>query len=128
MYERQRAVSVAYLRSKIPIGNDSLAERVSEIGVSQLQKAINQTQSGLSIPDRITRDFLSSIDAVCKSMGHTNAAAKSARLKMLSDALRFGTSAVILTITPDDSNCLRIQIYVEHKTDHPPNALLASDQ
>jgi hypothetical protein len=121
-------VLVTYLRSKIPIGTNSLAERVLEIGVLQLQKAINQTQSGLSVPDCITQDFLSLIDTVCKSVGHTNNAAKSVRLKMLSDAVQFGTSAVFLTNTPNDSYWLLIQINVQHKTDHPPNALLANDQ
>jgi hypothetical protein len=33
MYEHQRAVSVAHLWSKNKVGNDSLAGRVSEIGV-----------------------------------------------------------------------------------------------
>jgi hypothetical protein len=35
-----------------------------------------------------------------------NNAAKSAQLNMLADVVRFGTGAVFLTITPDDSNCL----------------------
>jgi hypothetical protein len=50
-------------------------------------------------------------------MGHTNDAAKSARLKMLADTVRFGTGAVFVTVTPDDSNCLQIKIYVEPKCD-----------
>jgi hypothetical protein len=93
MYERQRAVSVAYLRAKNTLlGNDSFAEHVAGMGVAQLQNAINRTQAGLNVTDRVTREFLKSIDAVCKSMGHTNDAAKSARLKMLADTVRFGTA------------------------------------
>jgi hypothetical protein len=108
MYKKQRAVSIAFLRCKNNIGNDSMVERFSKITVPQLQNAISQTQTGLPIADQNTRELISSVDAVCKSMGHTNDATKSARLKMLSDAVRFGTSAVFFTVTPDDSNCLRI--------------------
>ena len=116
MNERQRAVSVSYLRVMKQMGNDSFAEQIAEMGVEQLQSAINRTHAGLNVPDRVTREFLKSIDAVCKSMGHTNDAAKSARLNMLADAVRFGTGAVFLTVTPDDSNCLRIKIYIEHES------------
>jgi hypothetical protein len=61
-------------------------------------------------------------------MGHTNNAAKSARLNMLADAVRFGTGAVCLTITPDDSNCLQIKIYIEHKSNTSPDPCSTSDK
>jgi hypothetical protein len=60
-------------------------------------------------------------------MGHTNDAARSARLKMLSDAVRFGTSAVFFSVAPDDSNCLCIQVYAEHKADLP-HIISATDE
>jgi hypothetical protein len=63
-----------------------------------------------------------------KSTGHTNDATKSARLKMLSNAVRFGTSAVFFTMTPDDSNCLRIRVYAEHKADCLPHIFSATDK
>jgi hypothetical protein len=55
-------------------------------------------------------------------MGHTNDAAKSAQLNMLANAVRFGTGAVFLTVTPDDSNCLWIQVYIEHESNNSPDA------
>jgi hypothetical protein len=78
MYEKQRAVSVAFLWCKNNVGSDSMAEQFSEITVPQLQNVISQTQTGLPIADQNTRVFIGSVDAVCKSMGHTNDAAKSA--------------------------------------------------
>ena len=106
MYERQCAVSVSYLRAKNKMGDDCFAEHVAGMEVAQLQNAINRTNAGLNVQDRLTKEFLKSIDAVSRSMGHTNEAAKSARLKMLADTVRFGTGAVFLTVTPDDGNCL----------------------
>jgi hypothetical protein len=47
---------------------------------------------------------------------------------MLADAVRFGMGAVFLTVTPDDSNCLRIRIYIEHESDNLPNSRSASDE
>jgi hypothetical protein len=96
--------------------------------MAQLKAAVDRTHAGLPVMDRVSSQFLKSIDAVCKSMGHTNDATKSARLKMLSDSIRFGTSAVFLTVTPDDSNCLRIQIYVQHKCDNPPDPMTATHE
>jgi hypothetical protein len=61
-------------------------------------------------------------------MGHTNDAAKLAQLNMLADAVRFGTSTVFLTVTPDDSNCLRIKIYIEHKSNNSPDPCSASEE
>jgi hypothetical protein len=128
MYKRQRAVSVLYLRVIKQLGNDSFAEQIAEMSVTQLHTAINRAHAGLPIPDRLMNKFLKSINAVCKSMGHTNDAAKSARLSMLADAVRFGTSAVFLTITPDDSNCLQIKIYIEHKSNNSPDPRSASEE
>jgi hypothetical protein len=47
---------------------------------------------------------------------------------MLSDAVQFGTSAVFFTVTPDDSNCLGIRVYAEHKADHLPHIFSATDE
>jgi hypothetical protein len=58
--------------------------------VEQLQNAINRVQSHTPNQDRVTAQLLRSIDAVCKNMGHTNDAAKSARLKLFANTVRFG--------------------------------------
>jgi hypothetical protein len=128
MYERQRAVSVSYLRVIKQLGDDSFGEQIAEMSVPQLQNAINQAHAGLPIPDLLTNEFLKSIDAVCKLMRHTNDAAKLAWFNILADIVQFGTSAVFLTITPDDSNCLQIKIYIEHKSNNSRDPCSASDE
>ena len=61
-------------------------------------------------------------------MGHTAESAKGARSKMLGDMIRFGASAIFLTVTPDDGNSLRIQIFVQQETNEAPDPMLASNE
>ena len=53
-------------------------------------------------------------------MGHTNDAAKSARLKMFANTVRFGQGSIFFTVTPDDGNSFCIQIYVLNDCEDPP--------
>jgi hypothetical protein len=83
-YKRQRGVLITYLDAKNKMGNDSFAEHVAEMGLAQLQNAITRTQAGFNVSDCIsTREFLKSIDAVCKSMGRQISAPE--------NACRYGT-------------------------------------
>ena len=120
MYERQRAVRIAYLRCLHKVGEDSIAEHFANMTIPQLQSAINRAQSHLPLNDSITHQLLRSIDAVCKNMGHSNDAAKSARLKMFANTVRFGQGSIFFTVTPDDGNSFRIQIYVLYDCKDPP--------
>jgi hypothetical protein len=120
MYEKKKAVSIAYLRCLHKEGDGSIAEHFANMSVAQLQNAINREQSHLPSRDRLAGKLLPSVDAVCKNMGHTNDAAKSARLKLFANTVRFGQASVFLTVTPDDSNCFRIKIYVLSKCNDPP--------
>jgi hypothetical protein len=54
MYEKQKAVSVAFLRCINGGGNDSIGERISEISVPQLKQGISRIQAGLPVADRNT--------------------------------------------------------------------------
>ena len=123
MYEKQKAVSIAYLRCLHREGDGTIAEHFASMTVAQLQNAMNRAQSYLPCQDRIAGQLLRSIDAVCKNMAHTNDAAKSAHLKLFANTVRFGQGSIFLTVTPDDSNCFRIKIYVLSKCKHPPTCL-----
>ena len=123
MYEKHKAVSIAYLRCLHKEGDQNIAELFANMTVEQLQNAINRVQSHTPNQDRVTAQLLRSIDAVCKNMGHTNDAAKSARLKLFANTVRFGQGSIFLTVTPDDSNCFRINIYVLSKCKDPPTCL-----
>ena len=94
----------------------------------ELKAAIDRTHAGLTVTNRVCAQFLKSVHAVCKSMGHTAESAKGARSKMLGDMIRFGASAIFLTVTPDDGNSLRIQIFVQQETNEAPDPMLASNE
>ena len=102
------------------VGNDTIGEHFGNMTVAQLETAINRAQSNLPIQDQTAGRLLNSIDAVCKNMAHTNDAAKGARLKLFASMIRFGRASVFFTVTPDDSNCFRIQVYVASKCKAPP--------
>jgi len=110
MYERHHAVSVAYLHCLHKVDDDTIAEHFANMTVAQLQSAINHAQSNLPTNDRIANQLLRSIDAVCKNLGHTNDAAKSAWLKMFANNVCFGQGSIFFTVTPDDGNCFCIKV------------------
>ena len=120
MFERQKAVNVSYLRCINNFGEDSMGEHYASMTVEQLRAAIARRESCLPDKDPITSKFLTSIDAVCKSMGHSSDAAKGARLHVFAETVRLGPGSLFVTITPDDSNQFRIKIYAFGETGPPP--------
>ena len=88
MFERHKAISLAYLQTMHNVGNDTVGEHFGNMTLTELQRAIHQAQSNLSIQDQTAKQFLKSIDAVCKSMAHTNDAAKGARLKLFTNMVQ----------------------------------------
>ena len=85
MFERHKAISLAYLRTMHNVRNDTVGEHFGNMTLTELQRAIHQAQSNLSIQDQTAKQFLKSIDAVCKSMAHTNDATKGAWLKLFTN-------------------------------------------
>ena len=55
--------------------------------------------------------LLGAIDAICKTIPHTNEAAKRARREIETMQHHFGCPTFFLTVTPDDDNHILVQIY-----------------
>ena len=91
MFERQKAISLAYLCCVHKVGNDTVGEHFGNMTVTELERAIHQAQSNLSVQDQIAKQFLNSINVICRSMAHTNDAAKGACLKLFTNMVRFGS-------------------------------------
>ena len=123
MFERHKAISLAYLHCMHKVRNDTVGEHFGNMTLTELERAIHWAQSNLPIQDQTAKQFLKSIDAVCKSMAHTNNAAKGARLKLFANMVRFGCPSIFFKVTPDDRNVFRIQVYIasECKTLHTCN-------
>ena len=64
MYEKHKAVSIAYLRCLHKEGDQNIAELFANMTVEQLQNAINRVQSHTPNQDRVTAQLLRSIDSV----------------------------------------------------------------
>ena len=120
MFERHKAISLAYLRCMHNVGNDTVGEHFGNMTLTELERAIHQAQSNLPIQDQTAKQFLKSIDAVCKSMAHTNDAAKGAWLKLFANMVRFGRPSIFFTVTLDDSNSFWIQVYVDSEHENLP--------
>ena len=94
MFERHKAISLAYLQCMHNVGNDTVGKHFGNMTLTELERAIHQAQSNLSIQDQTAKQFLKSFDAICKSMAHTNDAAKGARLKLFANMVRFGRPSI----------------------------------
>ena len=121
MYERHRAAEVSYLRCNYKSGGSSRAESFASMSVERLKSAVNRSNAHMAVNDAATLQFLNSIEAVSRSMGHTNEAAKQARTRMFSMIAKFGVPAVFFTVTPDDNGSFRIKVNACKESAGPPD-------
>ena len=91
----------------------SHADRYSSMNVRELRNAIAavRTNHPSQYATRAEHQFLSSINATCRNLPHTNEASLEARKIYFSYLMHFGLPAVFLTITPDDQRNYRIVLY-----------------
>ena len=77
---------------------------------------------------RLENQFLSSINATCRNLPHTNEALLDARKIYFSYLMQFGLPAVFLTITPNDQHKYRIVLYALSASEHAalPNVISAN--
>jgi len=61
--------------------------------------------------DETTKSFLKGVATTCRSMGHTEEAAKFARQCMLAMLDYFGLSSLFLSTTPDDECSFRVCLH-----------------
>jgi Helitron helicase-like domain at N-terminus/PIF1-like helicase len=118
--------------------NEHFAEFLTtEITTEQVDAAIHNKRRGTDYQLGRGNSLLGAIDAICKSVPHTNEAANVARRQMETMQHHFGCPTFFLTVTPDDDNHILIQIlsgthfcgpkYVDEMTDDE-NFKLSSDK
>ncbi len=61
--------------------------------------------------DEITNGFLKGVATTCRSMGHTEEAAKFARRCMFAMLDHYGLNSLFVTTSPDDKCSFRVRIY-----------------
>ncbi len=60
--------------------------------------------------DETTKGFLKGVQTMCRSMGHTEEAAKFARRSMFVMLDYFGLNSLFLSTTPDDECSFRVRL------------------
>ena len=87
---------------------------------SKLLQAIENVINGIHNISSTSEDLIQSLKTVCRALPHTNEAARDARSKIYSMSLWFGQPVIFFTISPNDLNNLRIQIYGGNQWDVVP--------
>ncbi len=112
LFERHRILksTVWKCNSKHKVNDPSLGQNFGLMSTLELKRAVNMWHNGVVTSHGVGSHFLKSISAVCKSMCHSNDAAKEARQEMFLMIHKFGLPAIFFTVTPDDSNIFRIKV------------------
>jgi hypothetical protein len=88
----------------------SLGEKLSKLTVQDLEKI--QENNTDNIHDN-TKGLLRAISTSCKSMGHTDEAAKYARRCCFAMLIYYSLNSLFLTTTPDDKCSFRVRLYAK---------------
>jgi len=100
-----------------------------ELTAEEVNVAITQRRNGHTTAGAAPgSQFLSAIDAVTKSVPHTNEAAKRARQDGEAHQHEFGLSHYFLTVTPDDDSSYIIQVYTNRLIDDDTPISSLSDE
>jgi PIF1-like helicase/Helitron helicase-like domain at N-terminus len=110
MFERNRAVSTSWMRGIAPHGAGNYGELFAEMDSEELQMAAKRRDRKDTRGTTVEETFFQCMDAVSRSLAHSNEAAMKARADMFAKITRFGLPALFFTVTPDDQCNFRIQI------------------
>jgi hypothetical protein len=111
---KQNVFTSVIIRANMKASNGkAMAEKYGEMTSEQLQQAISNSRSGSSsaYSTAAAAQYLQSIEAMCRSLPHTNEASAEARRIYFSFLMKFGLPCIFLTITPDDQRNYRIVVY-----------------
>jgi hypothetical protein len=120
VFFRQRILQRSAWQVKAKNVNDVFVNNVATLNPNKLLQAVENVINGVHNISSTSADLISSLKTVCRALPHTNEAARDARSKIYSMSLRFGQPAIFFTISPDDLNNLRIQIYGGNEWDAVP--------
>jgi len=98
----------------------SMGDKFGNMTANELENAITAARQnvGTRFSGQIASYFLSSINASCRSLPHTNEASMEARKIYFSYLIKFGLPCIFLTVTPDDQRNYRIVLYDISKTEY----------
>ncbi len=92
------------------MNGDSLGEKLSKLTVQDLDQIQENNTENIHVN---TKGLLRAISTSCKSMGHTDEAAKYARHCCFTMLDYYGLNSLFLTTTPDDKCSFRVRLYAK---------------
>ena len=91
------------------VGGVTMGEKFSMLSTGNFEKI--DMESNTNNLDETTKGFLKGVATTCRSMGHTEEAAKFARRCMFAMLDRYGLNSLFLSTTPDDECSFRVRLY-----------------
>jgi len=89
-----------------------LGEKLSILSTGDFEKVDEHNVDTL---DSNTKAFLKAVKTSCRTVGHSEEAAKYARQKCFAMLDMFGLNSLFLTTTPDDECSFRVRLYTKHQ-------------
>jgi len=111
MYNRLRSFKTAVLTCRSSLFGQSLAEKVSELKMKDLERAVYQKDTRQKVTGTAGQ-FLHAVDASCQPVGYSALNAKQNRRKHFAMDNYFGGHSLFLTTTPCDERTFRVKIFV----------------
>ena len=111
MWQRMEAFTKCIINCKSSFKSSTLAEKLSEVTLDEVQTAAKHILSGEKTSNDTLRKLFASIRGQASSAGHSNEASSFARQKLFSLWHYFGAPAVFFTVTPCDECSFRVRLY-----------------
>ena len=109
IYNRQMSFKSGVMTCRSNVGGITLGEKLSMLSTENFEK--NDMENNTNNLDETTKSFLKGVATTCRSIGHTEEAAKFARRCMFAMLDYFGLNSLFLSTTPDDECSFRVRIY-----------------
>jgi hypothetical protein len=109
IYNRQMSFKSGVMTCRSNVGGVTMGEKFSMLSSENFEKI--DMENNTNNLDETTKGFLKGVATTCRSMGHTEEAAKFARRCMFAMLDRYGLNSLFLSTTPDDECSFRVRLY-----------------
>ena len=110
IYNRQMSYMSGVMTCRSSVDGIPLGEKLSILSTGDFEKVDEHNFDTL---DSNTKAFLKAVKTSCKSVGHSEEAAKYARRKCFAMLDIFGLNSLFLSTTPDDECSFRVRLYTK---------------
>jgi hypothetical protein len=115
LWEKERAMKSANFRCRTKMNDESIASKIALISPEAIEEEAQRRLNGehrRGFTQTPAKLFFDTLEIACKSMAHTNEAAKNARRKMFSMWYSICAPGIFFTISPCDETNFRLRLYI----------------